>query len=534
MRISKTVWLLGILVFAAEIAFGYWMAHVNHFVAVDAFSRVANAYYVGYSRDPHLAAIGFVWNPLPSLLMLPILVAQPLYPALASSAIAGVILSGFFTSATVVMLCHHFIKRGMPLLFSLLICLLYGLNPFIFLYGSNGMSESVFIFFLVWIVITVADWLEKGKINSLIGASFALALAFLTRYEAVAFGACLALGFILLIWKQYKQNPHKSKYRELYNKIEATEIVLLTPAFFTGILWIFLNYSIMGDPLYFLRSSYSNLGQAAQLVNNATFSPLMGHPVEAALYISERIACFLPPLGLIIVMRLWRRSLFKTEFAVILLLIASIPAMQFLMLIKGSSYGWLRFFVYPLPLVMAWLPYELQKQKQSRGYRTSCLMALAVLVGCGIFTWNVMQNKSLSPEEYDAIHYQQSKALPLAMEIAADLDRRAEQNDRQKVLMDAFNAFYVILNSKRPYNLVITSDRDFEQSLRHPEQYNITHILVPDPNGIASLNAVNQRYPGFYDHGASWAALEKDYGGGWKLYRVIPQSETEDKRLLSP
>ena len=37
----------------------------------DAWSRITNAYYVLYSRDPHLAAIGFIWNPLPSLMAIP-------------------------------------------------------------------------------------------------------------------------------------------------------------------------------------------------------------------------------------------------------------------------------------------------------------------------------------------------------------------------------------------------------------------------------------------------------------------------------
>ena len=37
----------------------------------DAESRVADAWYVFFTRDPHLAAIGFVWNPLPSILVMP-------------------------------------------------------------------------------------------------------------------------------------------------------------------------------------------------------------------------------------------------------------------------------------------------------------------------------------------------------------------------------------------------------------------------------------------------------------------------------
>ena len=47
------------LVVAAILAIGL------NFVVGDAWSRITNAYYVLFSRDPHLAAIGFVGNPLP-------------------------------------------------------------------------------------------------------------------------------------------------------------------------------------------------------------------------------------------------------------------------------------------------------------------------------------------------------------------------------------------------------------------------------------------------------------------------------------
>src|ERR1041385_9278526 len=53
--------------FLGYIALGSYLALVLHAYHGDAYSRVANAYYVLYSRDPHLAAIGFVWMPLPSL-----------------------------------------------------------------------------------------------------------------------------------------------------------------------------------------------------------------------------------------------------------------------------------------------------------------------------------------------------------------------------------------------------------------------------------------------------------------------------------
>ena len=48
----------------------------------DAVSRLANAFYVLHSRDQHFAAIGFVWNPLSSLLDLPFLLFNSYWNAL--------------------------------------------------------------------------------------------------------------------------------------------------------------------------------------------------------------------------------------------------------------------------------------------------------------------------------------------------------------------------------------------------------------------------------------------------------------------
>ncbi|MDE3078186.1 MAG: hypothetical protein KGJ86_22410, partial [Chloroflexota bacterium] len=49
-----------------------------HILVGDAISRTAAASYVVLSRERHLAAIGFVWNPLPTVVQIPlVLVLRP-------------------------------------------------------------------------------------------------------------------------------------------------------------------------------------------------------------------------------------------------------------------------------------------------------------------------------------------------------------------------------------------------------------------------------------------------------------------------
>lgn len=66
-----------LFIFLLSFLLNIGVAYIFYFVLrignSDALSRTANAYYVLYSRDPHLAAIGFIWPQLPSILQLPLL-----------------------------------------------------------------------------------------------------------------------------------------------------------------------------------------------------------------------------------------------------------------------------------------------------------------------------------------------------------------------------------------------------------------------------------------------------------------------------
>src|SRR6476660_7244053 len=67
---------------AIYLAVGAVLVYGYDSIAPDALSRVGNASYVLFSRDPKLAAIGFVWTPLPSLIMLPVLPLKFIWPSL--------------------------------------------------------------------------------------------------------------------------------------------------------------------------------------------------------------------------------------------------------------------------------------------------------------------------------------------------------------------------------------------------------------------------------------------------------------------
>ncbi len=108
------VWLVGISVFLLERAAGYYYNVYVGYYHTDGISRVANAFYVLYSRDPHLGAIGFVWNPLPSMIDMVFLLFYPWIPAMASKGIAGVLMCAIFAALTAAIVARAIIERHLP------------------------------------------------------------------------------------------------------------------------------------------------------------------------------------------------------------------------------------------------------------------------------------------------------------------------------------------------------------------------------------------------------------------------------------
>ena len=93
--------IVGLLCLATYLTVAVLLDFVFLVLPGDAVSRMANGFYVLYSRDPHLAAIGFVWNPGQSIADLVPLLFNHLWPALASHDMAGSIVSALCMTGAV-------------------------------------------------------------------------------------------------------------------------------------------------------------------------------------------------------------------------------------------------------------------------------------------------------------------------------------------------------------------------------------------------------------------------------------------------
>lgn len=507
---KRSIWGIFILVLLLELGVGYYLTSIYGFMSGDASSRVANAFYVLYSREPSLANIGFVWNPLPSFMEMILLIFYPIFPALASEGLAAVIVSGLFAALTVALLVKAGNQFGLNKWLSIAFALLYAFNPYIFYYGANGLTEVIFIYFINLAVIQTLLWMRNDGARPLVIAAVALAFAFWTRYETVFFGSALAVAVLIWIWHT-KQDSMKERLQE----IEGTWIVLLTPVVFSGLLWIFFNYTIMGDGFYFLTSDYGNLGQATLLMEDEKFTTLVGNPIATLIFVAERLWYFSIPLMIIFVIRLIERRLMRWDFLMLLVLAVSIPSMQIILLLKGGTAAWIRYYMYVFPIVATWIPYEISQMKFRK--TGSTLLLIGMLVSAAVMGM-MMNNPKIASDEYEA--FRQNKLFAEQKAGAAATAFINENLSDQMIITDSFSSFRIIMGSSNPKHFVITSDDDFKESLENPAENNIDYILLPNPKAVLSLDGVNQKYPNLYEQGAEWATLYQEFDGYWRLYKV--------------
>ena len=83
--------------FTVYAAIGLKVVVLQHVVVPDGWARLAHAYFVFYNHPPKLAAIGFIWPPLMTLVFLPIAWISPLSTSLAALPLT----SAFFGAATI-------------------------------------------------------------------------------------------------------------------------------------------------------------------------------------------------------------------------------------------------------------------------------------------------------------------------------------------------------------------------------------------------------------------------------------------------
>jgi hypothetical protein len=504
---SKQELIIFLFTFFIELFMGIYWGYFKGIILNDAFSRTANSFYVLFVDPERFASIGLVWNPLPSALQLPFIFFAKFWRPIASAGISASIVTSFFAAASAVLLYKTFKEFNINPFFSILLICFYVLNPFIFFYGFNGMSEVIFFYFIIYVCTSLTIWIDKGTPDYIVKIAFALSLAFFCRYEAVPFAFAVGLGIAINMLKNKNQKEYlpNNDLKETYYYAESTFVILYTPFLYSILLWIFFNWIISGNPLYFLNSAYSNSAQSEYAAKSDTL-------LLTIKYVFTKSAPFIPLFLGIFLVRLLDKRLFKNDFMILFSLVFAMIAFHFLMLFKGSSYGWLRFFSYSLPICIAWLPYELTKIKK-QNKTIAYIIIIISLICSSLLATKFLSDPKLSPEENYGIISNSSK------KVAAYINNNLLDDDNI-ILLDSFLTSVIILNIDDIDSLILNSSLEFDIAMKNPYLYDVTYIIVPNLDGIGNLDAINLEYPNLYSNEEEWCTEIEEFDG-YKLFKVI-------------
>lgn len=510
---SRVVFILAAACYLV-IAWWFWR---DRLIPGDASSRVANAYYILFSRDPHLGAVGFVWNPLPSLILLPALPLKALVPTLTRDALLAPLASALFMAGTTAIGNDILRRLRVTRIPRLALTVLLAAHPMMLIYAGDGMSEAFFLFFLMLTVRGLLQWLRDGRPESLVSVGLSLGLSYGVRYEALAPGLAVPLLVGATTWWR-----SRDRVSGRYSTALADAVFVGLPVAFAVAGWAVSARLIVGQWLPTVSSVYGN---SAQVIQNAGFiGTVTGTTLaEKVAYASQQLLGLEPPILILLVLTgavaLRRRD---PGILAVLAVFGSVLAFSNFAFLAGSSFGWLRFQIaaVPLAILLAGLLLATPGTRASRAqfavrqnHRTAgptramrgvtaatkatvvAVMALALPVaaitvatptlGAGESGWLTHGGRARTTE-----------LAVLQARIGADLDAMGLPDG--SVITDSAYAFPIILASNRPRQFVITSDRDFKADLQDLSGHRVRYLLVSAPSS-GPADAVRLAYPDAFD-----------------------------------
>ncbi|MBB2941361.1 hypothetical protein FB565_001065 [Actinoplanes lutulentus] len=461
-KINVVVLVTGILYLG--IAIWFWRYHL---MPGDSSSRLANAYYTIFSRDPHLAAIGFVWNPLPSLLLIPFLPLTLVFPALTQESLLAVLASAALMTATVG-LFHSVIQKIVAnRALQIALTAAFALHPMTLLYAGNGMSEACFLFTLMLAVRSLHLWLVEKRVEQLVPLGLALALSYGARYEALApLAAVTALVAAITWWRSGRNGA-----------LARTDAVIVgLPGLLAVALWALASKIIVGQWFATFSSQYGNSAQVS--TSAADIGSVTGDDLAGRLSYWGHQMTGLAPFAAILLIAALAFAWHRRDLAILapITVLGSVLAFDAMAFLSGTSFGWLRFHIAVVPLAVLLAAHLIADARQRFVTAASLVLVLAAFPTM----FSILSDSNLSREEAQWVtesgRFNTSDLHRINTQVASDLD--AMNLPDGAVLTDVAYAFGVVLASDNPDQFVITPDRDFAAAVADPTAHHIQYLLL--------------------------------------------------------
>jgi hypothetical protein len=515
-----------LVMFALYFGAACYLALIGNVVYGDTMARAENAQRILLSRDPHLAAIGFVWNPLPVIALLPAIPLKFLSPELITRGLAGNFISAICMSAAILQVRGMFIELGLRRRFAILLAAPFAFHPLIFVFAANGMSEAMLVLLLLIATRYLARWLRDFDLNSLIATGIALSLAYFTRSEALA-GALGVIATVALA--SFVRN------RGLRGHLSTTicdVAIVASPVTLAFVFWALASWLITGHPFERFSSIYDN-----RTVASSGYVPWSGSILK---FTFLQLTALEPALPVLVVLA-GIAILSRRHSSLVLACFACLGAtLAFMVLaeLSGSIPDELRYLIVLVPIAVvlagSWAAAIAGRLRGHRRWNRAAAFActLSVVAALPVSAVAVFDN-TVNP---DSALYLQSVFDLNGSSVAGQLNWTTERRvaadldtlnlSPGTVLLDDYLGTAIVVSSNNPKQFVITSDRDFQSILADPRGTGVRYILVPQPGPLANADAVNRQYPGFYESGGGFATLVREYtrvgvnDTTWRLYRI--------------
>lgn len=512
------------LVLACYLALGAALVLGFDGIMEDAMARVSAASSVWSSVDPKLAAVGFVWTPLPALLMVPFTPLRAVWPELVSTGLLAAVLSAVAMAVAVVTVHGILTDLRVDPTVRRTVTALVALQPLLMIYASNGMSEALLLMFLLLatrrLLRWTAGWAEEGGPDGtrLVSAGIFLGLGYLARYEALVAAVAATALVAGITW-------FRTSRRDRVPAVVADALLVGLPAAAAFLLWAMISWAVVGSPFEQFTSAYGN---AALVGDGAT-----GGGVGAMGDVVRQLLWLVPLAAPVLVLAAWtgvRRR--DPSVLVPVALFGTVLAFEWVLRLGGELFGFLRYQIALVPLVAVLVALL------AVGRRAAVAWAGAVAVlGTALLSSAVLVTTEpvLASQEYLRVRPAVDTVLghpvtdPGATGMWAGDRALAARLDALglppgSVLADTGSAFAVVAASENPRQFLITSDAGFAAALADPPGHGIRYVLRNERGGV---DAVRTTWPGFgTPAGPGWATLAATEPGAgrwsysWTLWAV--------------
>ena len=493
----------------------------------DTIARQTNAQIAIMSRDPHIAALGFVFNPLPSLMVMPLLFLRSFWLNWTALGYASDLTSAICMALAARQIYQFALSRNQNKVFARIVTAGFALHPFIIIYGANGMSEAAFVLSLTAATRHLLRWQITDDVHDLASAGLWLAFGYGARYEAIV---SVVGGAIIIFIHTWHRTRTKTGHHYLRRYLDV--LIFVVPTFFTMALLIIASWVTTGIWIAQFQSVYGNTAQIRRSGGTIGQIGLFSQQVIG-------LETFWPFLLAICLGTAFVRR--DTSITIPIAIFGPVLAFETFGEFTGGTRQWLRFFIVIIPFTcyLAILLRRTTHMPSTRrigalaskrpetpklGHVERKLVTLIVVVtlfGGAALSMTVITNEPMAGEESTIIAQLRHKPLTQtqvvistkflgATQLAAWLDR--QNLPEGSVIVDAAYGFGVIAASRNPKQFVTTPDQDFQIMLVGLGGRDIQYAITVPTFGLAH-DALAVRYPGIFEGCLPNAQLVFEVGG---------------------